>query len=399
MRILIGTDTYHPDVNGASYFTQHLVDGLATRGHDVHVLCPAESARSVVLRRSNGVTLHRAASLRTPLHPTFRLSPPPVPLRAAAAALRRARPDVVHVQGHFLLGRELSRQARRRQLPLVATNHFMPENLLGYAPLPAMTRTALTRLAWRDFARVFNRADQITTPTGTACDLIAGLGLTAPITAISCGVDLQRFTPARTDGSRVPAWRGIPDRPTVLFVGRLDEEKCIHQLIDALVHVHTIVDAQLLLVGDGTRRAELAELATARGVGERVIFTGFVPDDELPAAYAACDVFANAGIAELQSLVTMEAMACGKPVVAADAMALPHLVRHGHNGFLFPPADAPTAGAHLVTLLTDGRLCSQMGAASRHAIHRHGLDESILAYEQLYQRTVAHRERVPEPSL
>ncbi len=68
----------------------------------------------------------------------------------------------------------------------------------------------------------------------------------------------------------------------------------------------------------GCRHDALRSLAAQRGVTDHVIFAGFVPDDELPAAYAACDVFANAGIAELQSLVTVEAMASSKPIVAAD---------------------------------------------------------------------------------
>jgi 1,2-diacylglycerol 3-alpha-glucosyltransferase len=84
-----------------------------------------------------------------------------------------------------------------------------------------------------------------------------------------------------------------------------------------------------------------------------VIFTGFVEDEELPGAYAATDVFCNTGTAELQSIVTMEAMATCKPVVAANAGALPLLVQDGENGHLFEPRNVDTLASRLTEVLSD----------------------------------------------
>lgn len=140
-----------------------------------------------------GVTVHRVRSVPTWVRPTFRVSLPPLPVRVVARVLREHRPDLVHVQDHFLIGRELTRQARRRWIPLLATNHFMPENLLPFVPVPRALHPLLARLAWRDFARVFNRAHLATAPTPTACSLIVDLPLRPPLTPVSCGVDLRRF--------------------------------------------------------------------------------------------------------------------------------------------------------------------------------------------------------------
>jgi glycosyltransferase involved in cell wall biosynthesis len=194
-------------------------------------------------------------------------------------------------------------------------------------------------------------------------------------------VQLDRFRPGAPRHGR---WRDLPDKPTVLFVGRLDTEKRIGDLVDALALVRRDVDAQLVLVGTGSQRDALAARAAAAGVADDVHFCGFVPDDELPEAYADCDVFANAGTAELQSLVTMEAMAAGRPVVAADAVALPHLVRHGHNGYRFAPGDVVAAAGQLGALLTDPPLRARMGAASLGIIARHSLDSSLERFETLY---------------
>lgn len=384
MRLLIGTDTYPPDVNGAAYFTRQLAAGLASRGHDVHVLCPSTTRRSATASEAHGVITHRVPAVRTPFHPSFRISPPPTGWIAARRTLAGVGPDVIHIQNHFLLGRALLQAAARQGVPVVATNHFMPENLLGYAPwLPPSGRRWLTSWAWRDFARTFNSATLITTPTRTACRLISEVGLRKPVSAVSCGVALDRFA-ACPSGTRAARWRALPDRPTILFVGRLDEEKRVEDLIDALALVRYAIDAQLVIVGAGVRHEALAARARGRGIGDSVHFTGFVPDEELPSAYASCDVFANAGVAELQSLVTMEAMASGKPVVAAAAMALPELVSHGENGFLFTPGDVPSAARFLQRLLADPSLACRMGTASRRRIADHSIDATLDRFETLY---------------
>lgn len=130
------------------------------------------------------------------------------------------------------------------------------------------------------------------------------------------------------------------------------------------------------------------------GVGDRVIFTHFVPDVELPTAYAASDVFRNAGIAESQSIATMEAMAAGKPVVAADAVALPDLVHHGWNGYTFAPGNIAALAEHLAELLTNTRKREMMGQRSLEIIACPDLRNTLVAYEQQYYDALwAGRER------
>ncbi len=133
--ILIGSDTYHPDVNEASYFTQRLAGGMRGRGHEVHVLRASRSLRTETIRRE-GVVEHRMRSIPVPFHAGFRFSPPPLLYRRVRREVERVRPDVVHVQGHFSIGRALIRAARELGIPIVATNHFMPDNLIFYLRLP-----------------------------------------------------------------------------------------------------------------------------------------------------------------------------------------------------------------------------------------------------------------------
>ncbi|WP_326725311.1 glycosyltransferase [Streptomyces sp. NBC_00243] len=373
-RIVIGADTFPPDVNGAANFTQRLAEGLLGRGHEVHIVCPAtEAGPGTAVEK--GITVHRIASHRTPFHPTFRVCLPWQTARPVARLLDRLSPDVVHIQSHFSVCRTLAAAAHRRGTPVVATNHFMPENLLGYTRLPARLTRAVCRFAWRDLVHVFRRAQAVTAPTARAVRLLHENGLRVPAGAVSCGLDLGRFSQPSVDTGGQEA--------RVLFVGRLDKEKNVHQLLRALALLPGVRGE---IVGEGSCRRSLEELAHDLGIGDRVTFHGLATDQEVLDAYTRCDIFCMPGTAELQSLVTMEAMAAGKPVVAADAMALPHLVHQGRNGYLFPPGDVRALAHALTRLLRDPVARLRMGEASREIVAEHDIRRTLAAFEDLYLR-------------
>lgn len=371
LRILIGADTFPPDINGCARFAERLAAGLTGRGHEVHVCAPSPDGPART-HDHGGVTVHRVRSYRYPMQESFRISVPWQASPATARILREVAPDVVHVQAHFVVGRGAAFGAARLGIPLVATNHFMPENLLTPSLLPEFLHGMAARLAWRDVGRVFGRAGAVTAPTPRAVELLTGAtGLRA--SAISCGIDASRY-PAGDEH----------EIPTVLFVGRLDQEKRVDELVRAFAALPADLPARLEIVGDGYEREALQALA--RSLGVEAVFHGFVGEPELVEAYRRCAVFCMPGVAELQSLVTLEAMAAGKPVVAADAMALPHLVRPGRNGWLFPPGDVPALAAALVALLRDPAARARMGAASRQLVARHSFDATLDAFEALYAR-------------
>ncbi|MEV0645766.1 glycosyltransferase [Phytomonospora sp. NPDC050363] len=387
MRVLIATDTFMPDVNGAAYFTYRLAAGLAERGHDVHVVCPSEHGSSTVDYR-DGITLHRLRSRRLPTQ-QMRFTVPIGLTDTVADVIDRVDPDVVHAQGHFMIGRATIRAARRAGVPVVATNHFMPDNLMHHVKIPDRLRERVAALGWRDAARVFSRADHVTTPTEIAARLFADKGFTGHVEAVSCGIDLHRFSPG--DAGRYTDRRSarrrlcLPDRPTVAFVGRLDEEKRLHEAVEAVAALRrSHVDVQLALTGTGPCRDALAERAAELGVAEDVRFLGFVPDADLPLVYTAADVFVMPGVAELQSIATLEAMASGLPIVAADAVALPHLVRDGDNGFLYRPGDVTELTGHLRALLGDDLARRRMGHHSRSIAAGHDHQRSLARFEEIY---------------
>jgi phosphatidylinositol alpha 1,6-mannosyltransferase len=380
LRILIGAETYPPDVNGAARFAGHLATGLAARGHDVHVVAPSTTGPAGV-ETHDGVTLHRITSTRYPSLSALQVG---VPWRAGAEVARimeEVDPDVVHTNGHVVVGRAVVDAARRSGWPLVATNHLMPENLVGYLPIPAVLRGAVGRAMWNDLGRVYAHAGVVTAPTPRAVELLERRAGISGALAVSNGIDTELYRTGPRSTSEVP---------TVLFVGRLDQEKRVDDLVRAVASLPRDLPVRLEVVGDGARRREWADLASNLGLDGRAVFHGRLTDEEVRDAYARADIFCMPSVAELQSLATLEAMAAGLPVVAADAMALPHLVRPGENGRLYRPGLVPELAGHLRDLLVDPSLRVGYGARSLEIVQTHALAETLDVFEALYVSELAY---------
>jgi glycosyltransferase involved in cell wall biosynthesis len=232
--------------------------------------------------------------------------------------------------------------------------------------------------------RVYRDAQIVTAPTARAVQLLTANGMPGHPRAISCGIDLDHYAVQQpTTSAR---------RNSVLFVGRLDQEKNVDQLIRAVAAVPGV---QAEIIGDGACRERLTTLAESLGVKERVRFRGFVSDQDLVLAYQRAAVFCMPGTAELQSLATMEAMAAGLPVIAADAMALPHLVNPGVNGFLYQPGDLAQLADGIAQLTRDAAGRAAMGRASQTMITAHAIENTLDAFEDVYLHAIDTTHPVP----
>jgi phosphatidylinositol alpha-1,6-mannosyltransferase len=186
------------------------------------------------------------------------------------------------------------------------------------------------------------------------------------------GVDLDGYHPD-VDGSAVRARYRLGDRPVVVCVSRLVPRKGQDMLVRALPGIRRRVpDAALLVVGAGPDADRLARLARSVGVDAHTVFTGEVPWSEVPAHFAAGDVFAmpcrtrRAGLdVEGLGMVYLEASASGLPVVAGDSGGAPDAVREGETGFVVPGRDVAAIADRVATLLADRDLATRMGRAGR----------------------------------
>jgi glycosyltransferase involved in cell wall biosynthesis len=154
----------------------------------------------------------------------------------------------------------------------------------------------------------------------------------------------------------------------VLFAGRLEYEKGVQTVLEALAEVRRAVGpVKFFIAGIGTYSDELRRLVRELGLQRHVRFTGFLPDHELRLHYAAADVAVAPSIYEPFGLVAVEAMACGTPVVAGDTGGLREIVAGG-SGLRFPPQDAVELAGALTRVLQDGELAQRMVTRARHRI-------------------------------
>ncbi|MGL4339297.1 MAG: glycosyltransferase [Rhodoglobus sp.] len=381
LRILMGADTFAPEINGAASFIARLSAGLVQRGHDVHVAAPAYSNKKLGAQAEEHegqmMTVHRIYSWRWYPHPWFRFSLPWRIKQNSARILDQVKPDVVHFQSHIVVGRGMTIEGRKRGVRLIGTNHFMPENLLDYAyVLPRFLQKRAVRAAWAAADRTFSRAERVTSPTRKAAEYLEGNTSMAGVLAISCGIDAHNYTP-----NMEPRTENL-----IVFLGRIVEEKQIDKLIMAFAKLDSDLDARLEIVGGGDQETKLKSLAASLGVSDRVTFTGYVDEAYLRHALTRAAVFAMPSIAELQSISTMEAMASGLPIVAANAMALPHLVHDGENGFLFEPGNVEDFSQKLGAVLSmshDEILAFKK--ESLKIVEAHDIQRTLDTFESLYR--------------
>ncbi len=396
MRIIISGQTFFPAANGQAVFTVRLAEGLAQSGHAVMVVVPSDRVSSYSIQR-NGVRVEGLAA--APLGASY---PDAYLALMPAARVRQLfeefKPDVVHIQDHYPLSRRVMMEAHRLHLPVAGTNHFLPANIIHYINKVPWTRDLIERLLWWTMIQAYDKVDVVTTPTRTAASILKGKGLGVPVFPISCGVDLSRFRPmSGLDRAMVRAEFGLdPSKKLIMFVGRVDQEKRVDLLLEAVARLSR-ADLQLAVVGTGRYDEEIHELASQLGLlaDRRVVFTGRVSGDDLPRLLNAADLFAMPSEAELQSIATLEAMACGLPVLAADANALPELVASGVNGFLFKPGDVEDAERCIAQFADQPEAWPAMGRASRAKVRRHSLTMTLQRYVALYRTLVQHALRAP----
>ncbi|MFJ1537306.1 glycosyltransferase family 4 protein [Micromonospora chalcea] len=295
------------------------------------------------------------------------LLPTPLIARRAARLARAYGCDTVWFGAAAPLGLLAAGLRRRSGIRrAVALTHG---HEVGWAALPG-ARSALRRIG---------RGMDVTTYLGeyTRTRLARVLDGLTELRRLAPGVDVDTYHPD-VDGMKVRERLGLADRPVVVCVSRLVPRKGQDMLIRALPEIRRRVPgAALLVVGGGPYRSTLEKLARQSGLEQDVVFTGSVPSADLPAHYAAGDVYAmpcrtrNRGLdVEGLGIVYLEAGAAGLPVVAGDSGGAPDAVRDGETGYVVGGRDVAQLADRVATLLADRDLARQFGAAGRAWVER-----------------------------
>jgi phosphatidylinositol alpha 1,6-mannosyltransferase len=381
MRIMIVTDQYPPMVGGVPTVTYHLALDLVNRGHQVWVMAPSYGSRDIY-RIEQKVRVYRFSSFEWPTYEDLRIAFLPfLPMRKL---LKKADPDVIHIHSPVVLGNIAQILAGGLRKPVVVTNHYLPMNMSRTLTNDPVLSKPFNNVTYSYLVHFCNRCEYVTAPTATALNLLYAHGLRAPARTISNGIDLAYFSPGPRDEELRQRLRLPADRPLILSLNRLSLEKRIDVLIDAVAKMQNPV--HLAIASTGPAEGELRARVQQLQLEDRVSFLGFISDADLVSLYRLSDIFGIPSEADLQSIATMDAMACGLPVVAANSYALPELVHHQENGFLFQPGNSDEMAQKLDLLAGSAALRSSMGQQSLAIIAGHDRIRVLEDWETLYQR-------------
>ncbi|MFW6150461.1 MAG: glycosyltransferase [Chloroflexota bacterium] len=343
------------DTGGMNVYIRELSRALGEQGHTVDVYTRAHDPveQQVVELTGNVRLVHLEAGEVNPITKSAAYSY----VDEFARNLERFRCehrlgyDLVH-SNYWMSGEVGSCLAKSWHVPHITMFHTLGavKNALGIGAREPATRIWAERMLTQDCDRIVCATDK------EKEDLQAYYGAAGErIGVVSCGVDVERFTPL--DRAAARRHLGLDDRPVVLYVGRIESLKGLDRLIRATAQLDGHRPARVLVVGGDERDRDelqrLARLACELGVEHLVTFEGAVEHSALPLYYNAADVCAIPSYYESFCMVALEALACGTPVVGSRVGCIETLVRDGLNGYKLDD-DSPSELAQKLLLALAG---------------------------------------------
>ena len=381
MRIAHVTATFPPYFGGTGTVCYHNAMGMAQLGHEVTVYTALKAGDRAHESDPPGVTVRRLPAI-------FRLGN--APFLPGLWGLDGF--DIVHLHYPFYFGAEM-----------VYFNSFLGSSRYVVTYHQDVIFDGLLRFPeWLHHAllgrRILRRAKKV---LGTSWDyaLASRLGPLAEaqpelVDELPNGVDVGRFHPG-VDGCQVRDRYGLrTGERTILFVGGLDRAHSFKGIAILLQALARIADpsVRLLVVGDGDLRRAYVNQVMELGLDAQVAFCGRVPDSDLPAHYAACDllVLPSTTMGEAFGVVLLEAMGCAKPVVASNLPGVRSVVAHGMDGLLAEPGDVDDLTAKMQLLLDAPEQCREMGERGRaKVVEKYDWKAIVSRLDQIYAEVLA----------
>jgi glycosyltransferase involved in cell wall biosynthesis len=320
MKILFTTESYYPIIDGGAIAQHRIVQELTKRGHEVNVIAPGFNYKNYE-EEVNGSLVYRPRGIALPFYMNGKYHFCPFPFLYVKKIMNNFEPDIVNVNSPYPISMCALNIAKKTNIPVVGSIHILPENMLSPFTNLFFYKT-LRKFTWGYLVYFYNITNWATIPTQTGAKMYKERGLKTCITAVSNGVDTTIFNPNR-EGSYLRDKLNIPDKKLVLYTGRINPEKNLEVLINAIPQVLKYVDAHFLLVGSGGNyKNEIMKLTEKLNVKSNTTFVDFLESEDYQNIYSIADVFVMPAEAELQSIVTMEAVASGLPVIVTDKGAV-----------------------------------------------------------------------------
>lgn len=378
LRIALVSGNYNYVRDGANQALNRLVDYLLRQGAQVRAYSPTVAEPAFPPTGD----LVSVPSIAAPGRKEYRLPLALTPrVRRDLAAFQ---PNIVHIASPDLVSHRAVSWARRRGIPSIASVHTRFETYLTYYHLEMLEPTVRAILR-----RLYRRCDALLVPAQSTAAVLRAQRMNRNIAIWARGIDREQFNPARRDMGWRRALGIADDELVVVFLGRVVMEKALDVFADTVDALAALgVRHRVLVIGEGPARAWF-EARMPQG-----IFVGYQIGTDLARALASSDVLLNPSVTEAFGNVTLEAMACRLPVVAAEATGATNLVRDGKTGVLVEPSDIEAYADALAAYAADPGLRARHGAAGLAYAETQDWDRINASVVQTYLRAIQRRERL-----
>ena len=387
LRIAMICDPIGGNKSGVVISTLRFSRLLKERGHHV-IFIGARSREHHGHSHHDGIKAYRYRSIPVPKSGGWNFAFPTV--RELKKVFGEEGINVVHIILPMSGAIVAIRAARSLNIKIVAHSHSQPENL--FMDMPRAIRPTLNHLWNKYLTWVYGKAESLIYPSEMARDLLDKLSArNQPSIVISNGINLKEFKPVAISDFHTRF--NIPgDKIKLLFVGRLYPEKSIDTLIQAVPHIVKEHErTHVMIIGAGHLKSKLEKLAHRLGVNRHVTFLGLVSEEDKILAYNASDIFILPSLAELEGMVVLEAMACGKPIIIADAAMSASRFFVDDNGFLFTAGDHHDLARQALKLITNADLREKMGKKSFEKSKHYDIHKSVDMLEEVYYSALKSR--------
>ncbi len=389
MKICIIAPYFTPFVRGNEY---GLAKSLSKKGHKVEILssksrAPREKMVSGIYKEYNN---HKDFNVKylTTLGDFFEN---PIVINAFFEVIKNDY-DVLLIQEDYSNACHMAFfAARLKGIPAILSTER------NYSPI------GLKKIGLFILDRTLNRilrdyADVYTAHCSSAKEYVQKrLNVHRDIKVLHVGIDCAVFNPIEK-----PKRYLTTGRPILLTVSRLHHHKGLMYLVKAMQRVISEVPgARLYILGKGPQEADIFRLGKSLGINDSIEFIkSAIPNNEMPHVYSCCDIYLQPSTVEPYGIAVVEAMACGKPVIASNVGGMKDTVAHGVTGFLVRPRDASGLAEAIIKLAKDNNMLEIMGQKARkRAVDLFDWDKIASEYQSLIYSVMKHKKVTPVPDI
>jgi 1,2-diacylglycerol 3-alpha-glucosyltransferase len=379
MKIAFFSDTYLPNRDGVVTSILTLRKALEKRGHEVFIFC--SGSRQAKERNLDDHVFYYASIPFKP-YPDYKIAIFPF---LSKKKIKKLGIHLVHSHGMATTGWAAVWVATSLNLPILTTFHTLIPEAAHYIAKSERMRRLIKRIAWGYVKFYLKHSDAIIAPSNVIKNILIDHGLKKEIHVIPTGVDVNRFNPS-INGEPIRKLLGVKDEYLVLYIGRIVKEKNLDVLIKSVPKVlKSLPNCKFIVAGVGPAKEHYENMIIENNLKDKFILRGYIEEEKLASYYAASDVFVFPSKFETQGLTALEAMACGKPVVGADYLAIKEIVKNGYNGYLFDPDDPDDCAEKIIKTINEK---SMMSKNARQTALEYSIDRCTDKLMNVYDKMI-----------